>query len=73
MGPACCLWFKSVKPCQTIQTNLNSNFKLVQTLTDPEKTFPGSKKLEIKYGFEGSEGRNKFLHRNFFRLEIDFE
>jgi hypothetical protein len=29
--------------------------------------------FEIKYGFEGFEERNNFLHRNFFRFKVDFE
>jgi hypothetical protein len=29
--------------------------------------------FEIKYGFEGFNERNNFLHRNFFRFEVDFE
>jgi hypothetical protein len=31
---------------QTDQTNSNSKFKLVQTLTDPKKSFPSSKNLK---------------------------
>jgi hypothetical protein len=30
------------------------------------------KKFEIKYGYEGFEERNNFLHQNFFRFEMDF-
>jgi hypothetical protein len=30
-------------------------------------------KIEIKYDFEGFEERNNFLHRDFFRFELDFE
>jgi hypothetical protein len=29
--------------------------------------------FEVKYGFEGFDERNKFLHRNFFKFEVDFE
>jgi hypothetical protein len=28
---------------------------------------------EVKYGFEGFEQRNNFLHRSFFRFEMDFK
>jgi hypothetical protein len=31
------------------------------------------KKFQIKYGIQGFEERNKYLHRNFFRFELDFE
>jgi hypothetical protein len=30
-------------------------------------------KFKIKYGYEGFEDRNNFLHRNFSRFEMDFE
>jgi hypothetical protein len=30
-------------------------------------------KIKIKYGPEGFEERNNFLHRNFFRFGVDFE
>jgi hypothetical protein len=33
---------------------------------------PKLKKIEIKYGFEGFEERNNFLHRNFFIFKMDF-
>jgi hypothetical protein len=29
--------------------------------------------LKTKYGCEGLEERNKFLHRNFFIFEMNFE
>jgi hypothetical protein len=31
------------------------------------------KKIETKYGYEGFEEGNNFLHRNFFRCEMDLE
>jgi hypothetical protein len=34
---------------------------------------PELKKIQVKYGFEGRGVRNKFLHRNVFRFEINFE
>jgi hypothetical protein len=50
--------------------NLNqtrSNFILFKhDLTD-------IKKFEIKYGCEGFEETNNFLHRNFFRFEMEFK
>jgi hypothetical protein len=42
---------------------------LVQSKND----FPEFKKFEIKYGCDGVEERNNFLHMNFSRLEMDFE
>jgi hypothetical protein len=42
-------------------------------LADPKRTFPSSKKIEIKYGCEGFEERNNLLHRNFIRYEMDFK
>jgi hypothetical protein len=41
-------------------------------LTAPKRTFPSSK-IEIKYGCEGFEERNNFLHRNFSGFEMDFK
>jgi hypothetical protein len=34
---------------------------------------PELQKFEIKYGREGFEEGNNFLHRKFFRFEMDFE
>jgi hypothetical protein len=42
-------------------------------LTYPIKVLPELKKFETKYGCEGFEEWNNFLHRNFFRSEMDFE
>jgi hypothetical protein len=30
-------------------------------------------KIQIKYGIEGFEERDNFLHRNFLGFELDFE
>jgi hypothetical protein len=30
-------------------------------------------KFQIKYGMEGFEERDNFLHRNFFGFELNFE
>jgi hypothetical protein len=38
-----------------------------------KKGLPRVKKFELKYGVEGLEERNNFLHRNFFIFEVDFE
>jgi hypothetical protein len=32
-----------------------------------------TQKNKINYGCEGFEERNNFLHRNFFKFEVDFE
>jgi hypothetical protein len=29
--------------------------------------------FQVKYGIEGFEERDNFIHRNFFRFELDFE
>jgi hypothetical protein len=34
---------------------------------------PMLEKIKIKYGIEGLEERNDFLHRNFFRFEVKFK
>jgi hypothetical protein len=34
---------------------------------------PRIKKFEIKYGVEGFEERNNFIHMNFSIIEMDFE
>jgi hypothetical protein len=38
-----------------------------------KKDSPELKIFEIKYGCEGFEERNNFIHRNFFRFEMDSE
>jgi hypothetical protein len=55
--------------------NLNK-FKLVQILSKfdrPKNDISELEKFEIKYGCEGLEEGNNFLHRNFFKFEIDFK
>jgi hypothetical protein len=52
--------------------NLNSN----QTCSNfilSKHDLPKLKKFGIKYGFEGFDERNIFLHRNLSRFEIDFK
>jgi hypothetical protein len=41
-------------------------------LNYPKRAFPGSNFLK-KYGCEVFEERKNFLHRNFFRFEMDLE
>jgi hypothetical protein len=49
------------------QIQIHSNF-------DRSKhDFPKLKKFEIKYGFQGFDERNNFIHKNVFRFKVDFE
>jgi hypothetical protein len=56
-----------------------NQFKLIRTISKPfkfdrlKKDLPKIKKFEIKYGFEGFEEWNNFIHRNVFRLEMFVE
>jgi hypothetical protein len=34
---------------------------------------PELENFEIKYGFEGFEDKNNFIHKNIFILKVDFE
>jgi hypothetical protein len=60
-----------------LDPNANSNeFKQVQIFSNfdrPKKDFALHRKIEIKYGCEGLERVNNFLHRNFFRFRRDLE
>jgi hypothetical protein len=38
-----------------------------------KKDLPELKKFEIKYGCQGFEERNKLIHANVFKFEVDFE
>jgi hypothetical protein len=38
-----------------------------------KKDLPQLGNFEIKYGFEGFDERNNFLHRNFFIFEMYYE
>jgi hypothetical protein len=52
-----------------------NDFKSIQNRSNFDRSKKGLLELdffEIKYGFEGFDERN-FLHRNFFRFEMDFE
>jgi hypothetical protein len=56
-----------------IQNKSSNRLKLYSNFDCFKKDIPEIQKFEIKYGCEGFEERNNFLHRNFFRFEIDFE
>jgi hypothetical protein len=51
-----------------LQLQCGAAMKLDQSKTDLRVV----KKFEIKYGYEGFEERNNFLHQNLFRFEMDF-
>jgi hypothetical protein len=56
--------------------DLDSNFKRIQIPSNfdrPKKDTPELENFEIKYGYEGFEERNKLLHRNFSRFEMDLK
>jgi hypothetical protein len=57
---------------KSIQTNLNLNQTHPNFILS-KQDLPGIKIFEIKYGCEGLEERNSFLHRNFLRLEMKIE
>jgi hypothetical protein len=44
--------------------------EILSNLTAPNRTL---EKIEIKYGCEGFEEGNNFLHRNFFRFKMGIE
>jgi hypothetical protein len=54
------------------QTNSNQ-IQILSNFDRSKKDLPWLKKIEVKYGCEGFEERNNFLHRNFSRLEMDFK
>jgi hypothetical protein len=53
--------------------NLNLTIQKYLNLIHSESNIPGLKFFEIKYGFEGFDERNNFLHRNVFKFEVDVE
>jgi hypothetical protein len=57
---------------QTIK-NLKTKFKTDSNLTLSKTGLTGLRKFQIKYGCEVFETRSNFLHRNFFRFQVDFE
>jgi hypothetical protein len=70
VGPAATM--SGFKPTESINSNtlkfISNNFKFDSI----QKGLPGLKNFEIKYGDEGFNERNNFLHRNFFRFEMFF-
>jgi hypothetical protein len=42
-------------------------------LVHSKNDLPELEKFEIKYGYEGFEERNNFIHRNFYRFELDLK
>jgi hypothetical protein len=52
-----------------ILRNSSNEFELVR-LKDEH---PLLENFQIEYEFEGLEKRKNFLHRNFYRFELDFE
>jgi 4-amino-4-deoxy-L-arabinose transferase-like glycosyltransferase len=52
---------------------INSNFQTNSNLQWFKTHLLLLKNFQIKYGFERFEERNNFLHRNFFRFEMDFK
>jgi hypothetical protein len=53
---------------------MDSNYIQILSSFDQSKSdFPKLEKIEIKYGHEGFEERNNFLHMNFFRFKMEFE
>jgi hypothetical protein len=68
--------FKLIQIGQThsnkIQTVLNK-IQIHSSYDRSKKDLPGLKKFRIKYGIEGFEERNNFLHRNFFIFKVDLK
>jgi hypothetical protein len=57
-----------------IQIPTNSySIQIVSNFDQPKKDLAEVKQFEIKYGSEGFEEKNNFLHRNFFRSEMNFQ
>jgi hypothetical protein len=60
-----------------IQTQISNGFKLYSNLFKllplQKKDLLGLENFKIKYGCEGFDERNNYLHRNFFRFEMSFE
>jgi hypothetical protein len=56
--------------------NFQSDSNYIQICSNfdrSKKEFPELEQFEIKYGCEGFEERNNFLHSNFYRFEMDVE
>jgi hypothetical protein len=57
-----------------VKFDSNSNFNQIQIHSNfdhSKKDLPELNFFKMKYGCEGFEEMNNFLHRNFFRFEID--
>jgi hypothetical protein len=48
-------------------------FKIFPNFHRSKKDLLELENFETKYGCEGFDERHNFLHRNFFRSEMDFE
>jgi hypothetical protein len=71
LGPAKVLGH-DLNRCELFQTVSN----IIQTHSNLiwfKKDLSKLEKFEIKYNIDDFEERNNFLHRNFFRFEVDFE
>jgi hypothetical protein len=73
------LWAPTTVPrgltFKMIQTKIQmvpNKFKNHSNSNRCRKDLPGIKN-EIKYGWEGFEEKNNFLHRNFFSFEMNFK
>jgi hypothetical protein len=71
-APPHCRVVNQFKPSKSIQTRSNL-IQIISNLIHYRKGLPKLGKIEIKYGFEEFEERNNFVHRNFFKLQVDFE
>jgi hypothetical protein len=50
-----------------------NQIQIISNFDCPKKDLHELKKFEIKYGCEGLEERNNFLHRNFFIFGMHFK
>jgi hypothetical protein len=64
------LWAQPSEQCIfELNRILSKGLELIQL----KMSFQCSNKFQIKYGCEGFQQRNNFLHRNFFIFKMDFE
>jgi hypothetical protein len=52
---------------------MNLTFKRKPNVFCPKGGVLELEYFKIKYGFEGFEERNNFLHKNFFKFKVNFE
>jgi hypothetical protein len=63
---------------QTTFKLISNQFKLIQTFQNrsnfdrSKKYLLGLKNFKIKYGFEDFKEINNFIHRSYFKFEVDF-